>query len=228
MNLELKRIKQLAGLNESSESNYIKTVLSPYNIPENLLKIGNEHVIVSLPDADDMDSVNPGVKKLIDDLRSQKFRPERLASYSIASHYVKDNDILLRFANIEVVNKPRYLYHWTPTENVESILEHGLQPRTGDWSFGKGLADSATVYNAIFMCLKPSVLAKNPGFQKYRRPTYTLLMIDTSGVGTLWKDPATWTEGDPLSYLTYDAISPQFITMQIPKEKTQKFKGRKS
>lgn len=194
----------------------LKKVISKYKIPDDLgydkVYYGPTSIYIPLPELSMLkigsgDSepapVHPNVKKLISDLKSGKLKDPRLISFDVreGAYGARANGVTLEFANLKITNNPKKLFHWTKTQNVDKILKQGLVPSGGDWSIG---SDGKAIYKAVFMLKKASALPKNHGFSHYKKPQYTLLEIDTSGL-KLYVDPAHFNP-DPVSFISFEIV----------------------
>lgn len=206
-------------INTKIDTSYLNKALSKYKIPKSLINIAGNLIIIKLPDVGTISSMkeiddltNTEVLKIKNDLKSGKYKPDRLVSYSIADYYSSDNGITLVFAVEKVVTNPKILYHWTKNEYVDNILKGGLKAMKGDWKVGSG-GSGAVTYKAIFLLEKPGILSKNPGFRQYKRPKYSLLEIEMPRNIDIWKDPHYFAP-DPSSYMVYKDIPPSNITLK--------------
>ena len=201
------------------DKNFLLSTISKYKIPKEY--IGNydyldktDFIIIDLPAVekvgDNLEKLidNAGVLKLYKDVKSGKFKHDRLVSVAINDFYSNDNSINLNFAVLKPTSKPKKLYHWTKKENVDAILKNGLEPRTADWGIG---STGKTTYKAIFLVKKYSALSKEQGFKHYKRPAYELLEIEVPSNLDLYKDPHHF-YGNIESYMVFDKIDPKNIS----------------
>jgi len=192
------------------DEKYIKNSLSKYKIPDSYINIYKSHVNIKLPDAEKaviVPSEIPGINKLKADLKSGKFKDERLISFAINDYYSSENSISLTMAVEKITSNPSKLYHLAKAENIESILKNGLKISSGAWTVGR---NSATVYKAVFLLKKWKALKKIQGFKDFKAPKYIALEIEVPSNLELFKDPHYGMD-QVESYISFNNIDHKYI-----------------
>jgi len=198
---------------------YVENIVKKYKIPSELvIYISEQRLVIELPDSPTIGSnpePHPAVKKLKEDLKSGRLRPDRMMSYTIKDIYANQNEITMTFANQRITRPPKKLYHWTKAENVDSILKNGIKPSSGDWSIGGGGGNSEVTYEAVFLVKSRGKLSKNPGFEQYKKPKYQVIEVVDTDKLTLFKDPHFfYPSDDPFSVVSYKTIPPDQLSLK--------------
>jgi hypothetical protein len=198
------------------DTDYMIKSLAKYKILPDLIATRNTSISIKLPDAGKTEDAE--ILKLIRDLNTGSFKPQRMISYNILDRYASGNEIEINFVTEYVTQKPKFVFHWSKSENIEKILKEGLKPSSSNWEIGTGLGRSSgrTTYVATFFVEKYNSLCKVKGFENYKNPKYKCLQIDASNL-KLWRDPhnmKTSSGADPMSYLTYEYVSSNKIKIQ--------------
>jgi len=196
-----------------------KRLMSPYKIPDNLIDIRDNEIEIQLVDKGQTE--NPGILKLISDLKSGRLKNQRILSHSIKNDYVNNNEIVIFMTN-EYKNSEstKSLFHWTKKENVEKILKEGLKP-SGPTLYVSSFGSLTYTYNGVFLSEFPEKLNKIQGFTFYKRPKFELLEIRKPSM-KLWTDSniirqIDYRSVDPKSYIVFESIEPKYIKLKQPK-----------